>query len=556
MKTVAIINQKGGCGKTTSAINLAGCFAAAGWRTLLVDMDPQSHCAAGLAIPEQRIDLTIGEAMLAAEEDGPDAKGWIDPTRLLWRVSRNLDLAPSTMKLAALEASRGELAGKPDAERRLGRALARLATHGAGYDVCFVDCSPAFGLLAYNALAAADEIIIPVETGFFSLQGSAKQVSTIKSLAKRLGVTPNHRLLATMHDPTSVLAKDLLDELHRRFAGRVIPQVIRYDQSLREAASFGQPVGEYAPESIGARDYEALAAWLMERGFGQPTGEPTRQMRPTSVPDEPTTTVAALEAETLSPVQVVAGIAERTLDAARPEPAQPSSPPPEPTAEAAVPVQVATEPAAPQPSRAADMAQRARKMQSRTIKEREITPVAVGPIADNPAAEIAQVTEETTVAVSAPAAPEIEFKPWAPDSMPAPTPVASTSGPVLRTMPITRPGDPELGITPAFRALGVHQNEDGVWFVQPASAGSVLSVAGDFNGWSAEASPMRLNRELGVFEVCLPLRPGPVQYRLVVDGDWIADRYNPLVATNPYGEANSVVVVRERRARGTAPERW
>jgi chromosome partitioning protein len=101
VRTFAVVNQKGGCGKTTTAINLAGVFAGRGHRTLLVDMDPQGHCAAGLAIPEQRVDLHIGDAMLA-----PDDKP-VDPQRLLWRVSRNLDLAPATLRLAALEAGRG-----------------------------------------------------------------------------------------------------------------------------------------------------------------------------------------------------------------------------------------------------------------------------------------------------------------------------------------------------------------------------------------------------------------------------------------------------------------
>ncbi len=179
MRTIAIVNQKGGCGKTTSAINLAGVFAASGYKTLLVDMDPQSHCAAGLAIPEQRIDVQIGDAMA-----GIGTSREVDLERLLWRVSRNLDLAPSTMKLATVEAARGELAGKADAESRLSKVLRRIADR---YDICFIDCSPAIGLLTYNAIVAADEVIIPVETGFFSLQGATKQVNTIRSMAKRLG---------------------------------------------------------------------------------------------------------------------------------------------------------------------------------------------------------------------------------------------------------------------------------------------------------------------------------------------------------------------------------
>ncbi len=256
MRAITIINQKGGCGKTTTSINLAGIFAKLGLRTLLVDMDPQSHCAAGLAIPEQRIDLDIGDAMLAADP------ATVDVSRLLWRVSRNLDLAPSRMRVAGLEASRGGLAERPDKERRLSAFLDTVASR---YDIACIDCSPAIGLLAFNAITAASEIIIPVETSYFSLQGATKQINTVRSIERRLGARAPAWLLATMHDESSALARDLLSELRRRFGNRVIPVVINMDPALREAASFGQPVVEYAPQSSATQQYQALAKWLLER---------------------------------------------------------------------------------------------------------------------------------------------------------------------------------------------------------------------------------------------------------------------------------------------------
>ena len=152
MRTIAIVNQKGGCGKTTTAISLSGALATLGQRVLLVDMDPQSHCAAGLAIPEGHIEQDVGDAMLASDPSK------LDLNKLIWRIGRNLDLLPSRMKLAGLEASRGGLATLEDKDQRLAKVLRALS----GYDLAIIDCSPSIGLLTYNALCAADEVLIPV----------------------------------------------------------------------------------------------------------------------------------------------------------------------------------------------------------------------------------------------------------------------------------------------------------------------------------------------------------------------------------------------------------
>ncbi len=273
MRTFAIVNQKGGSGKTTCAINLSAIFAHRGQRTLLVDMDPQSHCAIGLGVPEGCVDKSVSEVLL--HED----LSQLEPTDFLWEAAGNLDLLPSTMRLASLEAPGGGLYQLPDRDRRLARVLESLSDR---YDRCVIDCPPTIGLLTFNALRAARETLIPVETGFFALRGAEKQCRTIQQLIDRLGHPIACHLIATLYNAESTLATDILAALRRRFAGQIVPVVIREDDVLREAVSFGQPVIEYAPQSTAAKDFEQLADWLEDhppkRGAeievfaGQPAG--------------------------------------------------------------------------------------------------------------------------------------------------------------------------------------------------------------------------------------------------------------------------------------------
>ncbi|MEM9703662.1 MAG: ParA family protein, partial [Planctomycetota bacterium] len=263
MRTIAILNQKGGCGKTTTAINLAATLAGKGFRVLIVDMDPQSHCALGLSVPEQRIERGTAELLHAGLD------GTLGVADLTWQVSRNLDLLPSTMALATMEQ---RLASQPDKDRRLSQVLSPVADR---YDVCVLDCPPSIGLLTFNALRAADEVLIPVETGYFALQGSVRQARTIEMLIQRVGHRVRFSILPTMYDVRTKLAREILGELRKHFDDAVLPCVINFNSKLKEAAALGQPITEYDPSSTGMKDFEDLAYWLLNHPPAKPEIMPT-----------------------------------------------------------------------------------------------------------------------------------------------------------------------------------------------------------------------------------------------------------------------------------------
>ncbi len=253
MRVVSIVNQKGGCGKTTTAINLAATLAADGARVLLVDMDPQSHCAVGLGVPDQTLECTIADAMVADLTTPPNSADF------LWEVGQGLKLIPSSVGLAALEAPNGPLAARFDRDRRLSRVL---GAWQAEFDWCIIDCPPTIGLLTFNALRAADLVLVPVETGYFSLKGAERQIDTIQSIVRRFGRDIPFRLLPTLYNESRPLSRDVVASLAKRFPDALLPLCVREHEELRDAASYGQSIREFAPGSEAELDFIRLAQWL------------------------------------------------------------------------------------------------------------------------------------------------------------------------------------------------------------------------------------------------------------------------------------------------------
>jgi len=248
MRTIAVVNQKGGCGKTTVAINLASALAEAGRRTLLVDMDPQSHCAVGLAVPEEQIEQSIYDVLISKSRN--------EPTKLaeiLWQISDTLELAPASIDLSAFEQ---QMNGVAERECCLKSVLDGIKDD---YDYTIIDCPPAVGLLTFNALRAATDVIVPVETGYFSLHGLSKQLETLDILCKRCSQHVNVRVLASMYDIRTKMAREILAELRKHFDDKMFTTTVNFNTKIKEASSFGQPINEYEPASRGQMDFHTLA---------------------------------------------------------------------------------------------------------------------------------------------------------------------------------------------------------------------------------------------------------------------------------------------------------
>ena len=252
MRTIAIVNQKGGCGKTTVSINLASALSNRNNRTLLVDMDPQAHCAVGLAVPEEQIEQSIYDILVS--------HGRGEPLRLfeiLWQISDGFELAPASIDLAAFDQ---QMSGVINRENCLKEVLEQISTD---YDYVIIDCPPAVGLLTFNAIRASTDVIVPVETGYFSLHGLSKQLETLSILCKQCSQQINVMVLANMYDIRTRMAREIMGELRKHFSERMFKTIVNFNTKLKEAASLGQPIAEYDPASKGNKDFMALAEELI-----------------------------------------------------------------------------------------------------------------------------------------------------------------------------------------------------------------------------------------------------------------------------------------------------
>lgn len=251
-RVYAIANQKGGVGKTTTAVNLGGYLARMGHNVLLVDMDPQGNASSGLGVDIRNLTRSVYQLLI----------GELSASEIL-RAStvKNLSLLPATTDLAGIEPDLLQTEGR---EYVLKKALEQIANR---FDIVLIDCPPNLGILTLNALSFADRVLIPLQTEYFALEGLTQLLEAISRVQKNFNPSLTlDGVVLTMYDARTSMSQQVVEDVRQHFLDRVYQTIIPRNVKLSEAPSFGQFIGEYAPDSTGASAYEQLAKEVANRG--------------------------------------------------------------------------------------------------------------------------------------------------------------------------------------------------------------------------------------------------------------------------------------------------
>ncbi len=264
-RVIAVANQKGGVGKTTTAVNLGACLGDLGRSVLLVDLDPQGNATSGVGIDRRKLELSVYDCLVR------DA----DPLKALRATEwRGLWVLPSSLDLAGADI---ELVNMSERESRLRKVVAKLRDN---YDYVIIDCPPSLGLLTVNALTAADSVLIPIQCEYYALEGLSQLLSIVKLVRNRLNSSLDlEGVLLTMFDGRTNLSLQVAEDVKKYFRDKVYQTIIPRNVRLSEAPSHGKPISIYDPKSRGAEVYRELAEEVVRRGQ-EGTGQGNRSLNP------------------------------------------------------------------------------------------------------------------------------------------------------------------------------------------------------------------------------------------------------------------------------------
>ncbi len=260
MRIIAIANQKGGCGKTTTSINFSACLNFLQKKVLLIDLDPQGHSTCGLGVKTQKGMLTLYDLLSPFQRVAPPV------SQVIRNLQNDFDLLPCNSSLNALEEEFGFM---PNYHMKLRDLMARIFEEHHHYDFVILDCPPNLGVLTWNALNAADEVLVPIEPSFFSLHGLAKISETLQIVNRSRETPLTVHALLTLYNSQLNFSEEIYDEVRAHFQDRLFTTIIHEHVSLKEAAAAGQSIVQYAPQSQAFQDYLNLAVEYLERDWNR-----------------------------------------------------------------------------------------------------------------------------------------------------------------------------------------------------------------------------------------------------------------------------------------------